>query len=218
LSGSGVFFAKIVCGECGGFYGSKVWHSADKYRRVVWQCNRKYREKTRCKTPHLTEDAVKTAFVRAFARILEDKDRYIGEYLAEADALGNIVAFDEQTARLQMECAEAAALAEECIAANARVPQDQEAYKRRYDELTERHNAAKQKLDGLAAAKRERAAKKEKLRRFVRLLRRTNAPPHGFDERLWRAAAEFVTVHSSEDLAFTFRSGTVIHTAVKNKR
>ncbi len=26
-SGVSVFSSKIVCGDCGGFYGSKVWHS-----------------------------------------------------------------------------------------------------------------------------------------------------------------------------------------------
>ena len=35
------FSAKIVCGDCGEYYGPKVWHSTDKYRRVIWQCNGK---------------------------------------------------------------------------------------------------------------------------------------------------------------------------------
>lgn len=30
------FSSKIICGECGGFYGSKVWHSTSKYRRTIW--------------------------------------------------------------------------------------------------------------------------------------------------------------------------------------
>ena len=33
------FSMKICCGECGSWYGSKIWHSTDKYRRVVWRCN-----------------------------------------------------------------------------------------------------------------------------------------------------------------------------------
>jgi len=28
-SGRGVFASRIVCADCGGFYGSKVWHSND---------------------------------------------------------------------------------------------------------------------------------------------------------------------------------------------
>ena len=42
-SGVGIFASKIRCGECGNWYGSKVWHSTDKYRRVIYQCNHKFK-------------------------------------------------------------------------------------------------------------------------------------------------------------------------------
>ena len=38
-SGVSIFSTKVQCAECGGWYGSKVWHSNDKYRRIVYQCN-----------------------------------------------------------------------------------------------------------------------------------------------------------------------------------
>ena len=42
------------------------WHSNDsKYRETIWQCNSKFKDKTRCKTPHLTEDEIKVAFITA---------------------------------------------------------------------------------------------------------------------------------------------------------
>ncbi len=50
-TGSSCFSGKIVCGECGSFYGSKVWHSTSKYRRVIWQCNSKFKNKNKCSTP-----------------------------------------------------------------------------------------------------------------------------------------------------------------------
>ena len=34
-SGVDILAAKLVCGECGCFYSPKVWHSSDRYRRVV---------------------------------------------------------------------------------------------------------------------------------------------------------------------------------------
>ena len=37
------FSAKLVCGDCGEFYGLKVWHSNSKYRRTIWQCNGKFK-------------------------------------------------------------------------------------------------------------------------------------------------------------------------------
>ncbi len=44
-SGISIFSSKIICGECGCCYGSKVWHSTDKYRKTVWRCNRKYKKR-----------------------------------------------------------------------------------------------------------------------------------------------------------------------------
>lgn len=41
-SGVGLFSSKIKCGECGSWYGSKVWHSTDKYKKTIYRCNYKY--------------------------------------------------------------------------------------------------------------------------------------------------------------------------------
>lgn len=41
-SGVHIFSGKIKCSQCGSWYGSKVWHSNSKYRRIIWQCNHKY--------------------------------------------------------------------------------------------------------------------------------------------------------------------------------
>lgn len=50
------FAGKIICGDCGEIFGSKVWHSNSKYRRVIWRCNAKYESSSPCSTPHLYED------------------------------------------------------------------------------------------------------------------------------------------------------------------
>ena len=58
-SGSNMFSSKIVGGDCGNFYGSKVWHSNDKYRRIIWRCNHKYKNEKRCQTPIIREERLK---------------------------------------------------------------------------------------------------------------------------------------------------------------
>ena len=35
-SGKSIFSSRIVCGDCGSYFGSKVWKSTSKYRRVIW--------------------------------------------------------------------------------------------------------------------------------------------------------------------------------------
>lgn len=35
-----IFSSKIYCGDCGSFYGKKVMHSNDKYRKEVFFCTK----------------------------------------------------------------------------------------------------------------------------------------------------------------------------------
>ncbi len=44
-SGSSVLSCRIICADCGEYFGAKVWHSTSKYRTVIWQCNGKFRKK-----------------------------------------------------------------------------------------------------------------------------------------------------------------------------
>ena len=76
-SGKSVLSAKIVCGDCGEWYGLKTWHSNDKYKTVIWQCNRKYdKDKPDCSTPHFTEEEIKERFLADFA----ERDEPIAEF------------------------------------------------------------------------------------------------------------------------------------------
>lgn len=69
-----VFSGRIRCGACGGWYGSKVWHSNDKYRKVVWQCNHKYGGGKKCTTPHLDEHTIRSLFLDALNQISRETD------------------------------------------------------------------------------------------------------------------------------------------------
>ena len=57
-SGVHLFSGRIKCGGCGGWYGSKTWHSTDKYRRVIWQCNHKFEGNEKCSSPHFVRDTL----------------------------------------------------------------------------------------------------------------------------------------------------------------
>ena len=95
-SGVTVFSGKIFCGSCGGLFGSKVWHSTDKYRRVVWQCGAKYRGAKKCTTPHLTEEQIREAFIRAMNSLSGDSEFCLTELRAIAESLTDTPAQDEE--------------------------------------------------------------------------------------------------------------------------
>ena len=76
-NGISIFSNKIKCGECGGWYGAKVWHSTDKYRKIVYQCNHKFSGDEKCHSPHVSEAEVKCWFVIAVNKLLLEKDEII---------------------------------------------------------------------------------------------------------------------------------------------
>lgn len=56
-SATSIFSSKLICGDCGGFYGKKVWNSNDFWRKEIYCCNKKYEKGSqKCQTPSLTEE------------------------------------------------------------------------------------------------------------------------------------------------------------------
>ena len=98
-----VFGAKIVCGDCGGFYGSKTWHSTGKYKMVIWQCNRKFKDNTCCKTPHITEDEIKARFLKVYNGLISDKEPFIKACKLTRDVLTDTEEIDREMSELLRE-------------------------------------------------------------------------------------------------------------------
>ena len=71
-----IFSSKVKCGDCGSWYGPKVWHSNDAYRKVIWQCNHKF-DGQKCATPTLNEEQIKALFLKAANTVIGAKERFI---------------------------------------------------------------------------------------------------------------------------------------------
>lgn len=72
-SGVSIFSSKIICGCCGATYGKKVWSPKTKYKKFVYQCNRKYKGDDICPTPALVEEDFKKAFVSAVNQLITNR-------------------------------------------------------------------------------------------------------------------------------------------------
>ncbi len=131
-SGASYFSSKIVCGECGNFYGSKVWHSTSKYRRTIWQCNHKFKIDKKCQTPHLYEEVIRQSFLEAFNSLLESKSEIIEGYSEITHDLTDTSELDKESARLNSECEVVVELLRNCVEENAHTSLDQQEYQQRY--------------------------------------------------------------------------------------
>ena len=211
FSGATIFSTKIRCGECGGWFGSKVWHSTDQYRRVIWRCNAKYEGKaTGCKTPHVTEEEVKVAFVRMVNKLIGDRKMLLADLREVQQTYSGT---DELTQRLHelddRLNAEAEAV-QELIAQNARVAQNQDDYNTAYDAAVSRYEATKPEREKVAADIRQRGIRHREFEQFISELEKLPEAVSEFDETLWGSLVDYVTVGKDKTMVFTLLGGTEI--------
>lgn len=200
------FSGKIICGECGGIYGSKVWHSNSQYRSLVWQCNEKHRG-NKCRTPHLTEDEIQKAFLAAFNILLESRDEIMEAYEEIITALTDTSALDTELKNLQNESEVLVGLIQKIISENAKTAMDQEEYNRRYDAYSEQFGNARRRMEEIEDIRQERNAKRTRIRLFMERLQKQPDLVDQFDEELWYSTVDHMTVYESKKLVFTFRDG-----------
>lgn len=209
--------AKIICGECGGFYGRKVWHSNSKYRKSVWQCNHKFDNESHCSTPNLNEDEIENAFVIAFNQMLDDKAEHLARLEALQKELSDTSSLDEQLKAATSEHARLLAELRRYMEENTRQIQDQTEYNRRFSEM----DTACQKQEEIIAQLKKQLidqhTRKEQAARFLRILTECCNPIKEFDTDFWSAMIENVTVSQDKTLSFRFYDGSVIDVKLPEK-
>ena len=118
---------------------------------------------------------------------------------------------EREKAAFGQELAVLVEMTQNCIAENARIAQDQGEYQKRYNALVERYEKARSRFDEVTAAIVERSAKSERLAGFIRTLEAQTEPVAEFDERLWGAMVDYVTVGVDGGMTVMFREGMTIH-------
>jgi len=208
-SGVSIFSNKIKCADCGGFYGSKIWHSTDRYRKVIYRCNRKYSGE-RCRTPHVTEDEIKAAFISAYNQLVTEKKEIVANAEIIRKALCVTDALQEEKHKLEDEMSILVEMTQNIVAENARVAQNQDEYQKRYDGLVQRYDTAKARYDEVVAAISAKEAQNERLANFIKVLKAQDGTISDFDGSLWGSMVEFVTVGRDKEIMVTFRDSTEI--------
>lgn len=205
-----LFSSKIKCGDCGSWYGSKVWHSTDKYRRTIWQCNHKFDNEKKCATPHLEEYAIEELFVKAVNKFCREKDEIVATFEEIKDTAFQTDALEERKRSLLAELEVAAGLVQQCIEENARIAQDQREYETRYNALADRVDDLKKQIEAVEEEILMVRAQRETMRHFVSEIKKLPEKIDSFDEDAWYALVDYITVNSKDDIRITFKNGKEI--------
>lgn len=207
-SAKSIFTDRIICGDCGTAYGSKVWHSTDKYRKVIWKCNAKFKNEQKCSTPHLTEDEIKVVFVKALNKFIVNKDNIIPDLKAIRAMLMDTTQLEKQLTEAQAELDVAAGLLNSYF--NGKPITEEDVASGRFEAMQERYNIAKQKTDSLTNQINDLKNRSQRMQRFISKVEKLNTQFDSFSPEMWLGLADHMTVYSKDKITVTFRCGTEI--------
>ncbi len=205
-----LFSTKIICGTCGCFYSSKTWHSTDKYRRVIWQCGAKYHNEHPCRTPHLYEKDIQEKFLSAFSKLMANRENILEDCRIIQATLTDCSGINEKIAALNNETDVIAGLIQKCVDENASDTLDQTEFSERYNGYIEKFESLNEQKEALKNQRNDRMAKNTLISEFMSEISEMDTLPIQFDERLWTAVVDHVTVYEDERLVFTFKNGVEI--------
>mgnify|MGYP001042862384 CR=1 FL=1 len=209
-SGKSVLSAKLVCADCGGFYGSKVWHSTDAYRRVVWHCNSKFKGEKRCGTPTLGTETIQDMFIRAYNQMMSNRPQIIADCELMRKSLTDFAALDAEIVRQTEETEVVAELVRAAVRENAATAQSQEEYMKKYDSLRKRYEKAAAELDRLQSERALRQRQDKAMALFIRTLKKQPVVLDKWDDAIWTVMVEKGIVHRDGRITFVFYNGTEI--------
>lgn len=212
------FTAKIICGECGAYYGRKVWHSGTKYRSYIWRCNRKYNDDILCTTPNLREEEIKDAFVTAFNQLLGDKEQYIARFEELLPLLADTTDLTKQLHLLENQHTKVLERLRHHVGENTRQVQNQTEYNRQFNAMSAECTELETKIQNTKQEILIQRGRKEQIHRYLNELRQRGDILEEFDINLWNMAVESATVTADSILTFLFRDGTKIPVHLSKKK
>ena len=186
------------------------------YRRVIWQCNRKFsKSQEQCKTPHLTEDAIKEMFLKAYNRLMRQRKQLIEDCELMKSLLTDCAEQEAGMEQLRQEIEEIADMTQNLVRQNTRQTQSQEAYNAKYNALAERYEKASAKHDKLEAEVTRRKNKARQIAAFIDQLEKAPASLEEWDSQVWSLLLEKGTVNRDGSITFEFRNGKEIKVEAK---
>lgn len=210
-SGNSIFASKLICGDCGKPYGKKKWHSTSKYAREIYRCNAKYNKaQTQCQTPNLTEEDIKTRFIKAYNLVMCDKKQVIEDTLAVIELLTDTADLDDEIANLQAKIERISSDVSLMVRENARMQQDQIKFAARYEELMKEYETQKAALEKAVKEKAYKTGKATKMRAYLEAMKKADDFLEEWSEEAWILMVETATVNRDKTITFKFANGQTI--------
>ena len=210
-SSSDIFATKLICEDCGGFYGRKVWHSNDVHRKIIYQCNHKFdyeKKEFKCHTPHLTEDEIIQKYLLAYNQIMTQKDKVIEDLIEVAELLGDDSAVDNQINEANSELEEIETLMKALVEKRTKTSDvSEEEFTSKYGNYEKRFNKIVERINLLLKEKELKKGKKNWILSIVSTLQKEPNQILKWNKETWMLMVESAIIHKNKTITFKFHSG-----------
>ena len=209
-SGKSTLSTKLICEDCGGFYGQKVWHSTDRYRRSVWRCNHKFENGPKCRTPVLSTETIQSMFIRAYNQLMDNKEQVLEDCELGRKALTDFDQLDREIKQANDEVTIIENMVKSLIDEKASSEMPSKEFLVRYTELNDRFEKMETRLKELKDERTFRKKQDNAILLHMRMLKRSPLVLEKWDDALWTVMVEKAIVHRDGSITFHFYNGGVI--------
>ena len=191
--------------------GKDKWYITDKYRRVIYRCNKKYVHKGKpCSTKHLTEEGIKQIFVQALNSLVEVKENVIADLRSLINSVCQMGELIEERGRVEQELSVLVERLERLIRENVRVAQDQMAYLKQENEIRALYLEKQGHLETLNRQIAAKEGKRNTMEGMIQAVCGINGELVVFDEELWSGLLDHIVVKGDGQVVVVFKGGIEI--------
>ena len=209
ISAQSFLSCKLMCEDCGGYYGSKVWHSTSSYRKIIYRCNRKYDNEVRCETPVLTEEEVKELFIMAYNEYMGDRERIISDAVLLCGELSDTSKIEAKLEVRKKELGESADLYRLLIT-NESSTSDGDDFQSKEKKIYHEYSKLSDEVSDLSDRLAEINSRRYKLESYIESMRTRPNLLEEWDAGLWVTMIDHCVVHRDKTVTFVFRDGKEI--------
>lgn len=206
-NGTAAFVMKLVCGQCGGFYGAKVWHSNDKYRRIAYRCNHKYDHAVKCTTPHMCDQEIRDCFLRGLNQVVAAKEQTMKNLELLMQMAKDTSALDVEKAAVETEIENLAVELKSLIQKSVNTDEERHRRQVEYDEKYATYCDKVLRLNAIAGEYDTKNYKVAELETFIEGLADLEDSNIEFDEDLFTGLVDCITFHAKDNIVLKFKGG-----------
>ncbi|KAF6616196.1 recombinase family protein [Paenibacillus polymyxa] len=200
--------SKVYCGCCEAIFKRRTWNSNNPSKKVVWQCKTYVNEgKAVCDAKSVDEQVLHSAFVRLFNRMYENKERFIKTLKANIESVLSSKVGQEPLLDIEGQMQQLKSDLKELVNLKLRNQIDETVYDEETNRLSSELNELRQQMLILEEEEDQKEKIKERVDEIIQLLNSRQDILEQFDDNLFNALVEKITILSPAHFVFTLKSG-----------